>query len=133
MKKITRAGALIGAGLVAATSLTGCMESQSDVADRNLSKEADDYKVFRQIVVYNGVTDKYVLEVRGWCALGNNDSGTKVTYTCKTNRGLVKDIINRSDNIMVFAHQLRPKNVSTKYFKVILRPTTIVPDFDVRD
>lgn len=114
--------------LVVALSLVGCSH-KSDTVSKNLSKEADSFRVFRQIVVYNSITDKYILEVDGWCALGNNDSG-QVTYTCKVPGGYVKDIVKQSDNTFVFVHQLKPKSVSDTYYKVILRPETIIPNID---
>lgn len=114
-----------------AAGLTAC-DHDSDVVSENLSNDADNYKVFRQIVVYNSITDKYVLEVDGYCALGNDDSSSETTYTCKSPAGYVKDIIKRSDNTFVFVHQLYPRNVSASYFKVTLKPSEIIPDFDVR-
>jgi hypothetical protein len=109
----------------------GCKHN-SDVVSKNLSNDADNYRVFRQIVVYNALQDKYVLEVDGFCSLGNSDTGGEVTYTCKSPGGYVKDIIERSDNTFVFVHQLHPKKVSQDYFKVTLKPTTIIPDFDLQ-
>lgn len=116
---------------VVATTLfiSGC-KHKSDTVSHNLSQDADSYKVFRQIVVYNAITDKYILEVDGWCALGNDDPPTEVSYTCKVDGGYVKDIINRSDNTLVFEHQLTPHSVSDTYFRVILRPETIIPDLN---
>lgn len=114
--------------------VTAC-DSDADVASKNLSKDADNYKVMRQIVVYNGFTDKYILSVTGYCALGNDDPADEVSYTCKDNSsstGVTKDIIKKSDNTFVFVHQLEPVDVSTDYYKVVLKPTTIVPDFEVR-
>jgi hypothetical protein len=32
----------------------------------------------------------------------------------------------------VFVHQLEPIDVSPDYFKVTVKPTTVIPDFDVR-
>jgi hypothetical protein len=133
MKKIVA----VGAALVAAIGLSAC-SSSSDVASKNLSKDADNYKVFRQIVVYNAITDKYVLEVDGWCSLGNHDSSDEVTYTCKIGNdknsasSFIKDIIKKSDNTFVFVHQLHPKHVSTEYYKVILKPTEVLPNFEVQ-
>lgn len=121
--------AAVAAATLLAAGLTGCSH-KSDTVSQNLSKDADSYKVFRQIVVYNGITDKNILEVDGWCALGNADDASEVSYTCKTPQGHVKDIIEKSDNTFVFVHQLKPRNVSDTYFKVILRPETIVPDLD---
>lgn len=122
---------LIITAIVMAFGFTAC-SSDSDVASRNLSKDADNYKVLRQIVVYNAITDKYILEVNGFCALGNNDGVSQVSYTCKTKEGIIKDIIKRSDNTFVFVHQLSPRQVSTDYYKVILKPTEIVPQFEIR-
>lgn len=65
-------------------------------------------------------------------SLGNDDPSNEVSYTCKTDQGYIKDIIHTSDNSFVYAHQLHPVNVSPDYFKVTLKPTTIVPDFQVR-
>lgn len=131
MHRIAKIIAVLTAIFVAIIGLSAC-NSDSDVVSKNLSKDADNYKVFRQIVVYNAITDKYILEVQGYCALGNDDGSTKVTYTCKSPDGYVKDIIKKSDNTFVFVHQLHPRNVSSKYFKVILKPTEVIPDFELR-
>lgn len=123
MNKIKIAAA---AGL-AAVLLAGCTDS--DVASHNLSKEADSYKVYRQIVVYNLFTDKYVLEIKGFCSLGNDDQGQQITYTCKVGEDkYIKDIIRGGDNRMVFAHQLKSVGVSPDSYQVIYKPSVIVPD-----
>lgn len=132
MNRKSRTTGLVIAIIAALAILTGC-QHKSDTVSQNISKDADSYKVFRQIVVYNGITDKYILEVDGWCALGNDDPANEVSYTCKVQEpdgstGYVKDIINRSDNTFVYEHQLTPSHVSDTYFRVILRPETIVPD-----
>lgn len=122
---------LIAMAVVAGLALTGCTH-KSDTVSQNLSNDADQYKVFRQIVVYNGITDKYILEVEGYCALGNDDSSRQVTYTCKSPDGYVKDIIEKSDNTFVFVHQLHPVNVSDTFFQVTLRPESVIPNFQVQ-
>jgi hypothetical protein len=121
--------AAAGAALVAA--LAGCSGgNKSDTVSHNLSQEADSYRVFRQIVVYNGFTDKYILEVDGFCSLGNNDPSDEVSYTCKTKDGYIKDIIEKSDNSFVFVHQIGGVHVSDTYYKVIVRPESIIPDVE---
>lgn len=120
------------AALVLVFSLAACGEHDSDVVSKNLSTDSDNYKVFRQIVVYNAITDTPVLEVQGYCALGNNDGASETTYTCKSPQGYVKDIIKRSDNTFVYVHQLYPRNVSADFFKVTIKPTTLIPDFELR-
>jgi hypothetical protein len=117
------------ATILAGLCLTACSHN-NDVVSKNLSNEADQFHVFRQIVVYNGFTDKYILEVDGYCALGNHDAADEVTYTCKSPDGYVKDIIEKSDNTFVFVHQLSPKNVSDNFYQVTLKPTEIIPTFN---
>lgn len=129
LKKLRKALVAIGAAVVVGATLTGCTHD-SDAVSSNLSNESDQYKIFRQIVVYNSFTDKYILEVKGFCSLGNHDSGDEVTYTCKTPQGYVKDVIKKSDNTFVFVHQLHPKNVSKDYFEVTLKPTEVIPNFN---
>lgn len=117
--------------ILALLLVSGCRH-KSDTVSSNISADADSYKVFRQIVVYNGITDKVILEVDGFCALGNNDPTGEVSYTCKVagGSGYIKDIINKSDNTFVFEHQINAVKVSDTYFKVILRPESILPDIN---
>jgi len=123
-KRLTIIAAGTALGLIA---LAGC--SDADVASHNMSKEADNFGVYRQIVVYNGITDKYILEVRGFCSIGNDDKAGEVTYTCKTGEDqYVKDIIKKSDNVLVFAHQLKSKGVSSGRYEVNFKPSAIAPD-----
>lgn len=129
MKHVKKAIAAAVAGAALLGGLAAC-NHDSDVASKNLSNEADQFKVFRQIVVYNGITDKYIMEIDGYCALGNHDPGDEVSYTCKTPQGYIKDIIKKSDNTFVFVHQLRPKNVSHDFFQVTLKPTEVLPNFN---
>lgn len=114
-----------------AFGLTAC-NSDSDVVSKNLSKDADNYKIARQIVVYNGISDKYIQTVTGFCSLGNDDKADRVTYTCKQGKGYLKDVILKSDNTFVFVHQISPKNVSKSHVKVVFKPSTVIPDIEAR-
>jgi hypothetical protein len=114
--------------------LSAC-QSDSDVVSKNLSKDSDNYKVARQIVVYNGITDKYIQTVTGFCSLGNNDKADRVSYTCKASgedSGYLKDIILKSDNTFVFVHQVAARNVSKSHVKVVFKPSTVLPDIEAR-
>jgi hypothetical protein len=124
----------IGAALLAATTLTlglGACSSDADVASSNLSKAADNFEVPRRIVFYNGITDKYILEVQGYCSIGNHDDAGQLSVTCKTGPGeFKKHFLGLSDNVTFFAEQLAPKSVSTNFYRVFFKPSTIVPDVD---
>jgi hypothetical protein len=112
--------------------LSAC-SSDADVASKNLSKAADNFEIQRRIVFYNGITGDYILEVDGRCSVGNNDSAGKLSVTCKVGPGLFKKhYLGLSDNVTFFAEQTEASPVSTYRYRVIFKPSTIVPDIDAR-
>jgi len=128
---VRKIAAGIAAG-VAFLALAGC-SSDADVASRNLSKEADNFQVPRRIVFYNGITDEYILEVRGFCSLGNFDEAGELSVTCKVGEGqFKKHYLGLSDNVTYFAEQLEGKGVSTDFYQVNFKPQSIAPDVEVR-
>lgn len=111
--------------------LAGC--SDADVASYNLSKAADQFQIVRRIVFYNGVTGEYILVVEGRCSLGNTDPSGQLTVTCKTGEDeYKKHFLGLSDNVTYFAEQLDSKNVSVDHYKVIFKPSVIIPDVDLK-
>ncbi len=121
-------------GLAAVAALVGIAAcTEADIASQNLSKDADYFKINRRIVFYNGITDSYMLTVEGRCSLGNNDSHGQLTVTCKIGDDqFKKHFLGLSDNVTYFVEQLDAKNVSADHYKVVFRPTTIIPDIDIR-
>lgn len=116
--------------IAAASIFMSCTDA--DVASRNLSKAADQFQVHRRIVFYNGITDTYMLTIEGLCSLGNNDGPDELTVTCKTGTdGYKKHFLGLSDNVTYFVEQLQSENVSTARYKVIFKPSVIIPDIDV--
>ncbi|MEM5009281.1 hypothetical protein WKH57_01040 [Niallia taxi] len=61
MKKLIKTGLL---SIIAVTGLVGCT-TEADTVSENLSKSADSFQVQRQIVFFNGITDKYLLTING--------------------------------------------------------------------
>lgn len=118
--------------LAIAVVLFGC-SSDADVASYNLSKEADFFKVQRRIVFYNGITGEYMLSLEGRCSLGNHDRARELSVTCKTGEDQYKKhYLGLSDNVTFFVEQIDGKNVSPDNYKVIFKPSVIVPDIDIR-
>ena len=114
-------------GLLAVTAV-GC-KSKADVASHNLSKEADQFQIERRIVFFNGITDKYLLEIEGRCSLGNNDGPKELSVTCEVAPGQYeKHFLGLSDNVSYFVQQTQPAAVSVYHYKVLFRPQEIVPD-----
>lgn len=138
MKKVLKAIAL-SAVLALGLSTAAC-SSDADVASDNLSADAEAFKILRRVVFYNGITDTYILVVEGFCSVEVKPDNL-FEVTCKTAvKGVEgakddeykKHYLGRSDNVTWFAEQIEAANVSTKHYKVIFKPSTIIPDVDVR-
>jgi hypothetical protein len=122
MKKLT---VVIGLLLL----LAGCTDA--DVASANLSKEADMFRIQRRVVFYNGITDSYMLTIEGRCSLGNFDEAGELSVTCKVAENQYKKhFLGLSDNVTYFVEQLDPVPVSVYRYKVIFKPSVIVPDIE---
>ena len=124
MKKIML---ILFAGL--ALLMVGCT-SDADVASENISTDADNFKVLRRIVAVNGITDKYILSVEGWCNI--NDEGNQLEITCKLSDGYKKHFVGLSDNTFYFVEQITSARVSVDHYKVIFKPESIIPDVEAR-
>ena len=112
-------------------AVAGC--NDADVVSNNISQEADKFNVLRRIVFYNGITDEYMLTIEGYCSLGNDRSEYELSVTCQTSPGQYKKhFLGRSDNVTYFVEQLDAAGVSSDHYKVIFKPTVIIPDIEVR-
>lgn len=110
--------------------VTGC--SDADVASYNMSKAADQFEVNRRIVFYNGITGEYILTVEGLCSLGNDDEPGSLSVVCKVAPGQYKKhFLGLSDNVTYMAEQLDPMPVGVYNYRVIFKPSVIVPNIDV--
>jgi len=117
---------------LAALVVVGC-DSDADVASANLSKAADQFEIGRRIVFYNGITDSYMLTIEGFCSLGNSDDPGELTVTCKTGPDeYKKNFLGLSDNVTYFVEQLDPADVSTQQYRVIFKPSVIIPEIDLQ-
>lgn len=111
--------------------LTGCA-LEADIASRNVSKAADQFEVNRRIIFYNGITGEYILVIEGLCSLGNFDAAGELSVTCKTGPSAYKKhFLGLSDNVTFFAEQIDPVEASSYHYRVIFRPTTIIPDIEI--
>ena len=123
---------LVSIVVAVAITLAGC-STDADLASYNLSKDADMFRVLRRIVFYNGITGEYMLTIEGYCSLGNGDTDRKRTVTCKTGQdSYKKHFLGLSDNVTYFAEQIESKDVSVNHYKVIFKPSTIIPDIDIK-
>lgn len=110
----------------------GC-DSDAVVASYNLSKAADQFEIFRRVVFYNGITNEYILVVEGYCSINVDRRDNQLELTVKTDDGqYLKHFLGLSDNVTYFAEQLDSAMVSNKQYRVIFKPSTIIPNIDLQ-
>jgi hypothetical protein len=109
---------------------TACSDD-AKVASHNLSKAADNFEIDRRVIFYNGITNQYMLEIRGKCSIERLTA--RVAITCKTGPSeFKKHYLGLSDNVTYFAEQLSGANVSRYHYRVTFKPQEIIPDVDFR-
>lgn len=125
MKKLAALAAIV----VTAVPVAACGSNADTVSD-NISKEAEKFKVGRRIVVTNSITDKVEFSVEGRCSF--EVLARRLDVVCKDNpKKFTKASIGLGDNTTWASVQLGPINVSEYRTKIIIRPTSIVPDLDL--
>src|ERR1051326_5715492 len=92
-------------GLAAVVLLSGCT-SAADQANENLSKAAENFEVPRRIVGINGITDKVLFSVEGFCSIEND--GRKLDVICKVDKAgtIERTTLGLSDNVTYVSTQL---------------------------
>ena len=125
----TKTVALALTALTAGVLLTGC-SSDAQTASYNLSKDADQFMIERQVVFYNGITNEVMLTIDGFCSI--EDQGTQLEVTCKAGPNeYTKDFLGLSDNVTYFAAQKEATDVSVYHRKFIIKPENLLPEFDL--
>ncbi len=129
LRKRYIAGVMVGVGLL--VGLTACMDDDADVVSENLSKAADNFEINRRIVMFNGITDKYLLTIEGPCSI--TDEGNQLEVVCKTGPGTYKKhFLGLSDNVSYFVEQGESVKASANHYRVTFKPQSIIPDVDFR-
>jgi len=117
--------------MAAALLVVGC-STQADIASRNVSLAADAFEVNRRIVFYNGISGEYILTIEGLCSLGNFDPTGRLSVTCKTGpTTFKKHFLGLSDNVTYWAEHLDASEIDVYHYRVIFRPSTIIPDIEL--
>jgi hypothetical protein len=127
MKRILSALGIVGVAL----GLGACTDAE--MASHNLSKAADMFEIQRRIVFYNGITDSYMLTIEGNCSINKDNQDNQLEVTCKTgNAQYKKHFLGISDNVTYFVEQIEGAQVGAYQYRVVFKPSVIVPDVEVK-
>jgi hypothetical protein len=114
-------------------TLTAC-QSDSDVASQNISTEAEQFRIQREIVFYNAITDKYIAVVVGRCSVDSASGvpGGTLAVTCKVGPNkYIKDYLGKSDNVTWFSLQQKAVAVDVYHTEVVFKPANVLPYINV--
>jgi hypothetical protein len=125
---LTRKALLAAASVALIAGLSACT-SDADVASRNLSTAADNFEVERLIVGINGITDEVLFSVQGRCSITRD--GDLVVICKEGPNAYKKHMLGLSQNVTFVSTQLNAVDVDVYRTRIILKPTNIVPDFDM--
>lgn len=119
------------AAIAAGLALSGCT-SAADSANDNLSKASENFEVPRRIVGINAITDTVLFSVEGFCSY--ETGGDTIEAVCLVNRAsgeVTRTVLGKSDNVTFVVTQLEGVKVDLFRPRIIFRPETVVPNFDL--
>lgn len=129
MKRSTKIVAGIGTACILA-ALAGC--NAADVASRNLSTAADNFEIMRDIKFVDTWTGETLLEIVGRCSIGNDNTATTFSTTCKVGPNkFKKHYLGLSGQVTWFAQQIDAAPADPWHYRVIWRPSAIIPHIQV--
>ncbi len=128
MKKILIVVILSIVGFI---GLTGCTDAE--VVNQNLTQDADNFKVYRHIVFVNNITGEYLLEITGYCNITADIEDKQLETICKDNNGgYIKNFLGVNETTTYFVEQIEAKMVSSKHYKLIIKPSVLIPFVEIR-
>ena len=98
---------------------TGCsFEDEADVASYNLSKEADNFNIYRKIKVLNCQSDEILLEFEGWCSINKDNADNQLEITYRVGEGqYYKDFIGLNERVTYLVTQVDGANVDKYHYE----------------
>lgn len=112
--------------MVAVFSLTGC--NQADRVSQNLSQEADNFNVVRQITIINAIQGDVLFQMTGKLSIYADTSDNQLEVIVEDENGnYQKHFIGLSDNITYVVEQKDYKNVENYKYTLNYNPKMWIP------
>lgn len=112
--------------------LASCSDD-ADVASKNLSKDADNFKVQRKITLINTVSDEVLYTVEGNMSVyaDTTDNQLEITAQIGDNK-FKKDILGLSPTTVYIVEQVEWQEANKYNYKITLKPSALIPEVEVR-
>ena len=126
MKKTTSIILLV---LVMGTILTGCNEA--DRVSSNISKEADNFNVIRELTVINNFSDTVVFQMVGNLSILEDGRQLEITVKEENNK-YKKHFVGMSEFTTYVLEDITGSDVSTSKYTLNFNPDMMLP-FDIKN
>lgn len=127
----SKKGILLGtlsALVMSSVLLSGC--SQADRVSHNLSKEADNFNVVRELTVINGITDQIVFQMTGRLSINVDEVENQLEITVDNgNDSYCKHFVGLGDNCIYVVEDLNlgDNEVSNYQYTLNFNPNMVIP------
>ena len=114
---------------------TGCTERESDVVSRNLSLEADNFNVVRQLTVINCIAGDTLFQMTGKMSITADTADDQLEVVVEKEDGTYqKHFIGLSDNVTYVVEDLAINDVSKYKYTLNYNPKMWIPiELDIVD
>ena len=125
--KIMKKVILVIVGSVFLCTLCGC-GSQADRASRNLSEQADNFNIVRQITVINCFSGDVLYTITGKMSIKKDNEDQQLEITIENDDGSYsKDFIGLDQGVTYVVHQLSGVHTSPYHYTVNFNPKMWIP------
>lgn len=117
---------MVGLGLIVGLSTIGCSEAER--VSQNLSKEADNFNVVRQLTVINCIEGDVLFQMTGKMSITADTSDNQLEVIVENEDGTyTKHFVGLSDNVTYVVEQIASKEVSKYKYTLNYNPKMWIP------
>ena len=106
--------------------LTGC-ETEAQRVSYNLSQEADNFNVVRQLTVINCIGGDVLFQMTGKMSIKADTSDNQLEIIAEDDGTYVKHFVGLSDNVTYVVEDITPKKVSKYKYSLNFNPKMWIP------
>lgn len=123
MKKNVKKILAIGVGLTMVSALTVGCDQQSDRVSYNISKQADNFNVIRQITVINCIQGDVMFQMTGKMSIRADTAENQLEITVEDENGSYKKhFIGLSDNVTYTVEDVTDNYVDNYHYTLNFNP-----------
>jgi len=120
-------------GLLCLGLMLSACTNDADVASYNISEDADNFKVQRKVTFINTITNEVLYTVEGNFSIKADSEDNQLEITAKTGEDkFQKHFLGLSPTTVYIVEQLEWQETNKYQFKITIKPSTVVPDVDIR-